>query len=125
MCAVFLGQFDSTPVALFQQLMENLFSLPSLLPTPPPPLSAAGLTTAGHRPRKRGWAGASLRLLEATGPGTAECGGGERSSLQPADFLKKLKRTFLFILLRILRNTHSVDKQQSYYIAQGTIFSIL
>ena len=58
--AGFLGQFDSTPVALFQQLMENLFSLPSLLPTSPHPLSAAGLTTAGHRPRKRGWAGASL-----------------------------------------------------------------
>ena len=93
--------------------MENLFSLPSLLPTSPHPLSAAGLTTAGHRPRKRGWAGASLWLLEATGPGTAECRGGEKSRLQPADFLKKLKRTFLLILLRILRNTYSVDKQQS------------
>lgn len=55
-----LCQFDFTLVALSQLLMENLFSLPSLLPSATPPLSAAGLTTAGHRPRKHGWAGASL-----------------------------------------------------------------
>lgn len=45
--------------------MGNLFSLPSLLPSATPLLSGAGLTTAGHRPRKHGWAGASLWLLEA------------------------------------------------------------